>query len=209
MKLTIGGSYHQPGWNNVCELIKKLKGAGHEILAPQTEWEPIYNTDGFVRFKGEEGQSAYDLQNSFFSKMEESDAYVICNSNGYVGFAVSLEFGYATQLLLDNNSNMKQMYFSEIPLGYNICKSMQIKGRTLSIEEFEKELLGNPVHRNELEYFKKFLNGTGSISYSSVSDFYNDIISMFVKISSLQAKGLLTIGIQDLLKEKNSNKEER
>lgn len=209
MKLTIGGSYHSPGWDDVCKLIAKLEEAGHEILAPKAEWEPIYSRDGFVRFKGEEEMSAYDLQNGFFRKMEESDAYVICNSNGYMGFAVSIEFGYATQLLLDCNSNMKQMYFSEIPLGYNICKSMQIRGKALSVEEFKKELLGNSAHKNELSFFKKFLNGNGMISYNSVADFYSDIINMFVKISALQSKGLLTIGLQDLLKEKKSDKGER
>ena len=34
MKLTIGGSYHEPGWTAVCEIVRKLKNAGHEILAP-------------------------------------------------------------------------------------------------------------------------------------------------------------------------------
>ena len=35
MKLTVGGSFHEPGWTAVCETVKKLKAAGHEILAPR------------------------------------------------------------------------------------------------------------------------------------------------------------------------------
>lgn len=35
MKVTVGGSFHEPGWTAVLETIKKLKEAGHEVLAPR------------------------------------------------------------------------------------------------------------------------------------------------------------------------------
>lgn len=38
MKVTVGGSYHEPGWTAVCNLVKNLKEAGHEVLAPGDEW---------------------------------------------------------------------------------------------------------------------------------------------------------------------------
>lgn len=51
MKLTIGGSYHQPYWNEICSLIKKLENAGHKVLAPGLEWEPINQADAFIKFR--------------------------------------------------------------------------------------------------------------------------------------------------------------
>ena len=35
MKITVGGSFHEPGWTAVCETVRKLKEAGQEVLAPR------------------------------------------------------------------------------------------------------------------------------------------------------------------------------
>ena len=35
MKITVGGSFHEPGWTAVCETVKRLKDVGHEVLAPR------------------------------------------------------------------------------------------------------------------------------------------------------------------------------
>lgn len=35
MKITVGGSFHEPGWKSVLDTVKKLKDAGHQVLAPR------------------------------------------------------------------------------------------------------------------------------------------------------------------------------
>lgn len=35
MKITVGGSFHEPGWAVVKDTVKKLQLAGHEVLAPR------------------------------------------------------------------------------------------------------------------------------------------------------------------------------
>lgn len=77
MKVTVGGSYHEPGWTAVCNLIRKLKEAEHQVLAPGAEWVPINKDDSFIKFKGEENRTMEELQEGFFDKMDLSDAYII------------------------------------------------------------------------------------------------------------------------------------
>lgn len=33
MKITVGGSFHEPGWTAVMNTVKELQKAGHKILA--------------------------------------------------------------------------------------------------------------------------------------------------------------------------------
>lgn len=202
MKVTVGGSYHGIRWEEVKKVIEKLKEAGHEVLAPNTEWEPINTEDAFVRFKGEEEKSIADLQKGFFESMEKSDAYIICNPNGYTGFAVAIEIGFAEELIKENE-NLKQIYFTENPLGYRIFHNKLLRGERLTVEEFKRQLFENPEYENELAFFKKFLNNPEEmIRYASPDDFYEDLLRMFAKISVLRGKGMVTIGIETLLKEK-------
>lgn len=35
LKITVGGSFHEPGWTAVCSTVKKLQYAGHQVLAPR------------------------------------------------------------------------------------------------------------------------------------------------------------------------------
>jgi hypothetical protein len=35
MKVTVGGSYHEPGWTHVCQTVQQLQEAGHQVLAPR------------------------------------------------------------------------------------------------------------------------------------------------------------------------------
>lgn len=198
MKVTVGGSYHEPGWTSVCNLIRKLKEAGHEVLAPGEEWVPVNQDDSYVRFKGEEEKSAVELQEGFYDSMEQSDAYIICNPNSYEGLAVSVEFGYATSLILNKESNLKQIYFMEPPLGYDIFK----ENPEISKQEFKEALNNNEKFKNELAYFKKFLDSSETISYSSFGEFYNDLRDLFGKVIYLEEKGVVTIGVDSLLEPK-------
>ena len=35
MKITVGGSFHEPNWTEVMNTVKKLQVAGHQVLAPR------------------------------------------------------------------------------------------------------------------------------------------------------------------------------
>jgi len=35
MRITVGGSFHEPGWAAVLNTVKKLQAAGHYVLAPR------------------------------------------------------------------------------------------------------------------------------------------------------------------------------
>ncbi len=36
MKITVGGSFHEPGWTEVLNTVTKLQSAGHQVLAPRS-----------------------------------------------------------------------------------------------------------------------------------------------------------------------------
>lgn len=199
MKVTVGGSYHEPGWTAVCNLIRKLKEAGHEVLAPGDEWIPINKDDSFIKFKGEEDRTIAELQDGFFDKMDLSDAYIICNPNSYEGMAVSVEFGYACASILNKTSNLKQIFFMEKPLCYELFKG----NPNISEEEFKQAVLDNPKYKKESEYYRKFLNNSKTeISYGSISDFYCDLRDFFVKVLVLEKMGGITIGLDSIFMNK-------
>lgn len=196
MKVTIGGSYHEPGWSAVCNLAKKLREAGHEVLAPGDEWEPINNGESFVKFKGEENKTVQELQDSFFEKMRMSDAHVICNFESYLGMASSVEFGYAAMALLNKSCNLKHMYLMNPPFFYSLFSN----GNRVNIETFKDLLFNSSDYRNVLDFYKKFLGASdGVFGYESIEDFYEDLRVFSVQVEFLQAKGLLTIGLDQLL----------
>ena len=196
MKVTVGGSFHEPGWTAVLETVKKLKEAGHEVLAPGEEWEPINNTDDYVRFKGEENASAFELQEGFLNCIDQSDAYVICNPNSYEGFMVSFEFGYASARIIQGKGPMKYICFTETPLGFDKF-SLDEK---MSIEEFKQRLYTEPSYSKELAYYRKIREkDDGYFGYGDESDYYEDLLSMYGKLKLLEARGALIIGIDNLI----------
>lgn len=195
MKLTVGGSFHEPGWSYVCDTVKKLKLAGHTILAPSEEWEPINIKDEFVKFKGEEKTSSSELQKNFFSCIEQSDAYIISNPNSYEGFMVSIEFGYATACITSDKSPLKRIYFTNTPLGYD---KFQISPN-LDFETFLKNLYTNPEYKNELSFFKKHKSPKGVLEFTSEKDFFHDLKNMYGKLLYLQSHNGLVIGIESLI----------
>lgn len=207
MKVTVGGSYHEPGWTAVCDLVKKLKESGHEVLAPGEEWSPINKNAEFIKFKGEEDKSIKELQDGFFDKMEESDAYIVCNLNSYQGMAVSTEIGYATAIMLSKEpKKLKQIYFMNQPLGYELIK----KNPSICIEDFEQQVRNDPQYKNELNYYQKFFDEV----YTKFSDFYSDVWDFAAKVFFLERKGLATIGLDSILiakkeKQQSDDEEER
>lgn len=57
--------------------------------------------------------------------------------------------------------------------------------------------------KNELEYYRKFLNNSKpEISYRNLSDFYCDLRDFFIKVLVLEKMGALTIGLDSILMNK-------
>ena len=160
------------------------------------EWEPINNTDDYVRFKGEENASAFELQEGFLSCIDQSDAYVICNPNSYEGFMVSFEFGYASACILQGKGPTKYICFTETPLGFDKFSLTE----KMSVEEFRQKLYTEPSYSKELEYFRKIREkGDSYFGYDDEDDFYEDLLRMYGKLKLLDARGALIIGLDNLI----------
>ena len=115
MKIVVGGSYHKPNWDYVKKTIDDLVKVGHEVIAPGGEWEPINIDDEFVKFKGEEDIPIKVLQEEFNQKINyEADAFVVVNSNGYIGYTAATEILLAIGVNLSNINNLP-IYFTEEP----------------------------------------------------------------------------------------------
>lgn len=115
---------------------------------------------------------------------------------------VSVEFGFATACILDFQSRLKKICFTDTPLGYDKFNSKI----NLSLESFVDNLYNNPSFQNELAYLKKnrILPDSGAIfGFTSEKDFYYDLKEMYDKIMFLKNIGGLVIGLESLL---NNNK---
>ena len=115
MKIVVGGSYHNPNWQEVKKVMEELQSAGHVVIAPGGEWEPININDEFVKFKGENEIPREILQSEFNRKFcEEADAFVIVDGGGYLGYTVTQEI----MLVLAVNLTLHRrflIYFTEEP----------------------------------------------------------------------------------------------
>lgn len=151
-----------------------------------------------MKFKGEENIPINELQNNFFSCMERSDAYVICNPHSYEGFMVSTEFGYATSCIMSDSATLKKVFFTNIPLGFDKFNL----NTNLLFDTFLEDLYRNPNYKNELSYFKKF-KGKPEFGFYSERDFYDDLKNMYGKVLFLKSQGKLVIGIDSLLYKDN------
>lgn len=132
--------------------------------------------------------------------MDRSDAYVISNPNSYQGFMVSIEFGYATYSILNSCSELKKIYFTNVPLGYDKFEL----NPNLSFDTFLKNLHNNPKYQNELDFYNKIANKKDpNFSYPCERDFYTDLQEMYAKVLLLQSQGKLVIGLDSLLDKSN------
>lgn len=203
MKITIAGSFHEPGWSEVCDLANKLKSAGHTILAPNVDVTPLDSEATYVKFDGEEEKMPAELEKSFLGAMNNSDALVVCNSNQRIGFAVSYELGYAMTQIELGQTNLKKIYFKSPPIGYLFFKS----NPQISVQEFARAIQTNPNYSNELRDYTERSAKLGMISYSSLEDYYEDLKRFYGKIRECEGRGILTIGIDSLLKRRIINNE--
>lgn len=203
MKITIAGSFHEPGWSEVCDLANKLKRVGHTILAPNVDATPLDGEATYVKFEGEDEKKPAELERTFLEIMNQSDALVVCNSNQRIGFAVSYELGYAMTKMELGETNLKQIFFKYPPVGYSIFKSKP----QISAQEFERVIQTNPKYSNELIDYTERLAKPGIISYVSMENYYEDLKRLYGMIMDCEKRGIVTIGIDSLLKGKKINSE--
>lgn len=104
--VTISGSFRKH-LEYILKIRKQLVGQGVEILSPRFT-EPKNPGEEFVVFSGEEGLSPLELERHHLHSIEQCDALIVCNPEGYVGASALLEIGYA-------NALKKRIIFAEKP----------------------------------------------------------------------------------------------
>lgn len=122
MKITVGGSMTFA--KEQIEIKKKLEQLGHEVLI--TDDIELFANDNQIKHNFEEELKLcleYDIIRSFFNKIAESDAYLICNYEkngikGYIGASVLMEIGLAyylkKKIFLSSEVDKNQKYALEL-----------------------------------------------------------------------------------------------
>lgn len=102
MKITVGGSMVFA--KEQLDAKKELEEKGHEVLTTD-DIEDYVNKPSIKQSFEEELKLCleYDITRSFFKKIEESDALLVCNFpkkgiDGYLGTSVLMEIGLAYHL---------------------------------------------------------------------------------------------------------------
>lgn len=67
------------------------------VLSPRFT-EPKNPGETFVVFSGEEGQSPLSLERHHLDSIDNADALIVCDPEGYVGASALIEIGYANEL---------------------------------------------------------------------------------------------------------------
>lgn len=104
--VTISGSFRKHLYY-ILEIKKKLEEKRIKVLSPRFV-EPKNPGEEFVIFSGEEGLTPLELERYHLNSIENSDALIICDPEGYVGASALLEIGYAHSL-------GKRIIFTEKP----------------------------------------------------------------------------------------------
>jgi len=104
--VTISGSFRKH-LEYILKIKEKLEAQGTKVLSPRFT-EPKNPGEGFVVFTGEEGLSPLELERHHLKSISESDALIVCDTEGYVGASALLEIGFA-------NAIGKRIVFIEKP----------------------------------------------------------------------------------------------
>ena len=94
----------------ILSIKNKLIEKKIEILSPRFD-TPKNPGAEFVVFNGEENMSPLELERFHLRKIDECDALIVCNKDGYVGASSLIEIGYAVAL-------GKRIIFTEKPEEY-------------------------------------------------------------------------------------------
>ncbi len=94
--VVISGSFRKH-LEYILKVRKQLVENGTEVLSPRFT-EPKNPGEEFVVFSGEEGMSPLELERHHLCSIEECDALIVCDPDGYVGASALIEIGYAQAL---------------------------------------------------------------------------------------------------------------
>lgn len=94
--VVISGSFRKH-LEYILKVKKQLVENGTEVLSPRFT-EPKNPGEEFVVFSGEEGMSPLELERHHLRSIEECDALIVCDPDGYVGASALIEIGYAQSL---------------------------------------------------------------------------------------------------------------
>lgn len=148
--------------------------------------------------------------------MLKSDAYVICNLEGYIGYTVGMELGYATCILMERpigeqqeekmkRINLQQIYLTDPPIGYKFWDENGI-----IIPNLKELIMQSPEFEYERRVYLKESAGDETGKY--IDEFLEDKIRLYLHILWGIEKGCIKIGIDNLLditkqQEKNDDEE--
>ncbi len=154
MNITVGGRFNEPNWSKLIETVKKLKNAGHTILAPSENSVPINPGEDVVLFQGDENKTPKEITTFFLNCIKKSDAYVVADYQGVYGRDVAFEIGYAVGAIISiEESPLKRIYFTEPPACYNLF--LKYYKSTLTYEIFKAEVFHNSENVNALNMYEK------------------------------------------------------
>jgi exopolyphosphatase/pppGpp-phosphohydrolase len=105
-QVTISGSFRKH-LDYILKVKQYLTSQNIQVLSPRFT-EPKNPGEEFVVFEGEEDASPIDLERYHLNAINESDALIVCNPNGYVGASAMIEIGFA-------HSQGKRIIFVEKP----------------------------------------------------------------------------------------------
>lgn len=94
--VVISGSFRKH-LEYILKVRKQLVENGTEVLSPRFT-EPKNPGEEFVVFSGEEGLSPLELERHHLHSIEQCDALIVCDPEGYVGASALIEIGYAQAL---------------------------------------------------------------------------------------------------------------
>ena len=120
MKVVISGSFRKH-MEEIIKLKKQLENDGVDIVKPDNI-DVVENPENpeFIKFKGEENKSEQELQYQYLVGIENCDAHIIYNKDGYIGTSAlhELFYGAGTNTFSKMNNETKQrakVYLLERP----------------------------------------------------------------------------------------------
>ncbi len=94
IKVVVSGSFKK-NLKEIEEIIKKLKEAGAEILAPLSTKTDDPTKDFIILVSDDPKLSEFELEKNFMNSIYKSDALIIANTDGSIGRSVAAEMSLA------------------------------------------------------------------------------------------------------------------
>jgi len=113
--VTVCGSFRKH-LDSINKVIDCFKAKGIQVLSPK-KTTPVAMSEGFVLFHGElvKNNRTWPIERKHLLAIDESDAVVVCDFDGYIGRSTSCEIGYAIakgkRVIFLDGRNLKEFDF--------------------------------------------------------------------------------------------------